>query len=128
MFKQKWTKLVLGLIVVLLLAGGIYKLTLRDNKTNTSIAPTAVTSTATTSTDITFQGVTGKSALQILEANHKVDVKMFSGSPYVQGIDGLEGDKAHYWSFYVNGTPASVGAGDYVSKNTDKIEFKYVKM
>lgn len=128
MIKQKWTKIVLGVVVVLLLAGGIYKLSIRDNKSSTSNVKTVVSPSSAPSTDIVLQGVDGKTALQVLENSYKVDVKTYSGSPYVQGIDGLEGDKTHYWSFYVNGTMASVGAGGYVSKNADKIEFKYVKM
>ena len=54
------------------------------------------------------------------------DVRGEGKNAYVTGINGREADtkKKEYWAFYVNGKPATVGAGSYILKQADKIEWK----
>lgn len=75
-------------------------------------------------TEVSYQGIGGQNALQILEATHKVDLKHYSFGDMVQGIDGTTPDSAHTWSFYVNGKLADTGAGSYITKSTDTISWK----
>lgn len=75
-------------------------------------------------TQVTYQGIDGQNALQILEASHKVDVKHYSFGDMVTGIDGTTPDSAHTWSFYVNGKLSDVGAGDYVTKSSDSLKWQ----
>jgi hypothetical protein len=44
----------------------------------------------------------------------------------VDSINGTtSGTGGKYWSFYVNGQQASIGAGAYTTKTGDKIEWKF---
>lgn len=118
-------KLSIVIAILVVIAGGIFGYRYEKNRSNSSVS-TAVATTAPST--ISYPGVDGKNALNLLKVNHKVDVKTSSYGDYVQGIDGVEGDTGHFWSFYVNGSMASVGAGAYVSKSTDKIEWKFDKI
>ena len=75
-------------------------------------------------TDYTYKGVEGKTALDLLKAQQKVTVKTFSFGDQVISINGLEGNGPKYWTFYVNGKMADVGAGAYQTKASDTIEWK----
>lgn len=81
------------------------------------------------------QAQEGTSALALLKniaAINSVDlqIKSYDFGDLVEGIDGVVGDTAtgYYWSFYVNDEMASVGAGDYIVKQGDKIAWKYQKL
>lgn len=74
---------------------------------------------------VIYKGQEGKSALEILKANHRVETKDFSGvGEFVAAIDGVEPQTTHFWSFYVNGSQAQVGASAYLTKDSDTIEWK----
>ena len=120
---MKKISIVIAILVVI--AGGIFGYRHEKNHSNSSTSAAVATSAPSS---ISYVGVDGKNALDLLKAKHKVDVKTSSYGDYVQGIDGVEGDADHFWSFYVNGSLASVGAGAYVSKSTDKIEWKFEKI
>lgn len=61
------------------------------------------------------------------EHNFAIHTKTYSFGDLVDGIDGITADDTHFWSFYVNGTAAAVGAGDYKIQAGDKIEFRFEK-
>lgn len=78
---------------------------------------------------VSYRGQEGKNALDLLKASHKVDVKTYSGlGEFVDGIDGVKSDTQHFWSFYVNGKQATVGAGSYTTKTSELIEWKFEKI
>lgn len=84
---------------------------------------------AQTAEHVSYRGQEGKNALALLKAGHKVEVKVYSGiGEFVDGIDGLKSDAQHFWSFYVNGKQATVGAGSYTTKTTELIEWKFEKI
>lgn len=70
-----------------------------------------------------YKGEDGKNALLLLQ-NRTMVAQDQSG--LVTGINGRNAEKAkhEFWSFYVNGKFATVGPAQYVTKNTDKIEWK----
>lgn len=75
---------------------------------------------------VSYQGVEGQTALELLKASHEVEVQSFGDlGEFVNSIDGVAGDADHYWSFYLNGEPATVGAGTYATKPGDVIEWKF---
>ncbi|MGE5298025.1 MAG: DUF4430 domain-containing protein [Acidobacteriaceae bacterium] len=76
------------------------------------------------SSEIKYQGVEGKTAMELLKATHRVDVKNYSFGDMVTGIDGIEPDNNHFWGFYVNGSLSQVGADQYKTKASDSIEWK----
>ncbi len=83
------------------------------------------TSTATTQTsEISYQGVEGKNALELLEAGHKIEVKRYDFGDQVVAIDGVAPDSTHFWAFYVNDKLSDTGAGAYQTKNGDRITWK----
>lgn len=90
-------------------------------------APTEVQPVAQVpSSEISYQGEDGKDALSLLKASHRIETKEYPGvGEFVTVIDGIETDsKTNYWGFYVNGKQSPVGANAYITKNSDKLEWK----
>jgi hypothetical protein len=75
-------------------------------------------------TQISYHGIAGQTALVLLEKHAVVQVKHYSFGDMVLSIDNVKGDGPKYWTFYVNGKEASVGAGSYKTKSTDTIAWK----
>jgi hypothetical protein len=77
------------------------------------------------SQSIAYQGVTGKTALELLQQQHHVVTKTYKDfGDMVVSIDGRAADNNHFWSFYLNGHQAQVGAGAYQTKASDHISWK----
>jgi hypothetical protein len=81
-------------------------------------------------TEITYLASPGITSLEQLK-DEASDV-LTSQSEYGELVDSIEGHKGgtegKYWSFYVNGEMAQVGAGSYVQKEGDFIEWKFQKL
>jgi hypothetical protein len=77
---------------------------------------------------ITYAGTEGKTAQQLLLEKEKGKVD-FDRSGMIIRINNLSADtvKHEYWAFYINGKMSSEGAATYVTKDTDKIEWKIEK-
>lgn len=74
---------------------------------------------------ISYDGVAGQNALALLKQKYRVQTKDYKGiGELVTSIDGVQADGQHFWSFYVNGKQAQVGAGSYTTKSGDKITWK----
>jgi hypothetical protein len=73
---------------------------------------------------IRYSGEDGRNALDLLEAGHRVGLKNYTFGDMVNSIDGVEPDAQHFWAFYINGSLAQVGAGSFITKSTDVIEWK----
>lgn len=73
--------------------------------------------------------VVGKTALDLMKEKANVKTKGEGLNAYVVEINGTatQDSKKEYWAFYVNGKPATVGAGSYKLKDGDKIEWKIEK-
>ena len=64
-------------------------------------------------------------ALVLLKSSHKVETKDYGSlGEMVTSIDGSTASLTQFWAFYVNGKLANEGAGSYVLKNNDKVEWK----
>lgn len=88
---------------------------------NSVVGPTTDISQSST---ITYQGVEGKNALELLKDNHQVTADSYDFGEFVTGIDGQLADETTFWAFYINGEQAQVGAEDYQTKSEDTIEWK----
>lgn len=78
---------------------------------------------------VSYDGAEGTTALVTLEGLTEVKTKDSSFGKFVTAINGVEADsKTEYWAFYVNGTPASVGAETYTAKANDKFEWRLEKL
>ncbi len=74
---------------------------------------------------IKYNGQEGKNALELLKAKYTVETKSYgSAGEFVESINGVKPDTKHFWKFFVNGKSASVGAGSYVTKDSDVLEWK----
>ncbi len=76
--------------------------------------------------NVSYYGKEGQSALSLLKQYTQVETEEFTGiGEYVVSINGVESDSTNnFWSFYVNGEQAQVGAGDYITQNNDFIEWR----
>jgi hypothetical protein len=123
---SRTNRLIGALVITLVVAGAIVTQNYKKSTVTTSPSPTP---TASAQTDtVRYPCVAGKTALDVLKSSHTVHEQTASFGVYVQGIDGKDGDAKHYWSFYVNGNAASVGASAYTCQGTEPIEWRYLSM
>jgi hypothetical protein len=85
---------------------------------------TAVVQPATT---VRFTAVAGKTILEQLEQTAgDVTIKDSSYGQYVEAINGVKGGTDNkYWTYYVNGQMANIGAGEYETKGGEEIVWKF---
>ncbi len=87
-------------------------------------APAAAASTQHQLAQISYPGRDGSDALALLKQHATVSTKHYSFGDLVVSINGVAGNGPKYWTFYINGKEASVGAGSYVTKNSDMLMWK----
>jgi hypothetical protein len=75
---------------------------------------------------IAFDGEDGKTALEILKARARVRTSTGQLGELVEEINGVNNGNGYYLIYYINGVKAKVGAGSYITKNGDKIEWKLI--
>ena len=117
-------KLILTVVVVLaVVGGGVSYLSVHTN--NQQPSTQAIQTSEPIKTDISYKGVEGKNALELLKQNFTVETKAYDGlGELVTSIEGATPDKTHFWSFYINGQQAQVGANAYITKTTDTVSWK----
>ena len=114
--KTKISLIVIPLVVIAGIVGVV---------TSHNTAPKAlVTKQASQTVAIDYRGENGQNALDLLKKYAAVQTKHYSFGDQVISIDGTPGTGPKYWSFYVNGKLSQAGAGSYMTKNSDKIEWK----
>lgn len=121
---KKYKNLVFAAVVVA--AGAIFIWQVIDKGgSDNSQSNTPASTVSTSPKEFSYDGVAGKNALALLKASHKTETKSYKGlGELVTSIDGVKADSKHFWSFYVNGEQAQVGAGAYTTKSGDKITWK----
>jgi ABC-type uncharacterized transport system ATPase component len=78
------------------------------------------------STVVQFTAEKDKTVLEQLRTREKVTVKDSQYGPYVDSINGVKGGTDNkYWSFYVDGQMANIGAGEYKTKGGETITWKF---
>lgn len=105
-------------LVVLVGVGGHFLGKYDQNKATANVKVNAVQA-------VSYDGQDGKTALEILKSKASVETQDSSIGVFVISINGVANSSDHYWMFYVNGELAPVGADEYKTKNTDKIEWRY---
>ncbi len=77
-------------------------------------------------TEVSYQGVAGKTALELLQELDPTATTSGEGAnAFVTAIGGREADQSkEFWAFYVNGEQAAVGAGSYEMADGDEITWK----
>lgn len=93
--------------------------------TNTNTDNSQTSTQQVPSSAVSYHGVDGKTALELLKSNYSVETKSFGDlGEYVQSINGIAPDNTHFWSMYVNGQQSQVGASAYITKSSDTIDWK----
>jgi hypothetical protein len=97
-----------------------------NTNVNTPAANTNVAANTNAATTYLYPGQDGKNALELLKLAYPNTATKSSGSlgEQVMSINGQEAGSNEFWEFLVNGAAATVGAGSYVTKSTDMIEWK----
>ena len=106
------------LVAIVVIGGGFWKFSDGSNQIKT------VTNSQHQLTQISYQGQSGKNALDLLKQHAKVQTKHYSFGDLVTSINGVAGNGPKYWTFYVNGKMASVGASSYTTKSSDSIMWR----
>ncbi len=114
-------KVIIAVAAVLAIGGGITGAVIANSPSH----KVGVTKNAQNQTTyISYRGVQGQTALALLKKHATVGVKHYSFGDLVTSIKGTPGNGPKYWTFYVNGKEAQVGAGSYVTKNGDNLSWK----
>lgn len=118
--KKTHSQLLLGAVVLIALFVPSYFLTVTRNQAR---PPLAQPVRQTVKETFSYKGEDGKDALTILKEKTAVEQ---NASGMVVSINKRKADesKREFWSFYINGKQAMVGAGDYQTKSTDTILWK----
>lgn len=122
MQKIEWQKFGLALILLcLFIWGGSY--VIKQGKTKQTTSQTQQVEIKT----ISYEGIEGKNALELLQKEHQVNFQTSDFGVFVTEIDGVKNASDTFWMFYVNGEMAPVAADKYVTKDGDRIEWRYEK-
>jgi hypothetical protein len=133
--KHSQTKILLSIVGILVVLGGatgivwLQRTPHGPQKATVHIAttvPAGDTKGTSAAAPVSYKGEEGKTALELLKATATVVTKDSSYGPYVDSINGVKGGtNGKYWTFYINGQKAQVGAGAYATKSGDNIEWKF---
>ena len=123
MTQKSKTIAILGTIVIV--GAALVGVSVANDHTKQQTTTTTQTQQKKQNDLISYQGQEGKTALVILKSSYNVETKTYDGiGEMVTSINGVAPDSKHFWAFYVNDKQAEVGAGQYVTKNGDKITWK----
>lgn len=129
---SKTITLLILAIVALLAAVGVwyFNYASEDSSSNSTESSQSVASAGAQSIEdgkkVSYDGIDGQSALALLKQYADVQTEEFAGiGEYVVSINGVAADSTNnFWAFYVNDQQAQVGAGDYITESSDKIEWR----
>jgi len=118
-----------NLILILVVAGvGIFAWFLAtDNSGNELSQSVSTVEQGENQSRYSYEGKEGISALELLKNKYSVSVKDVSGLLKVESINGQTGDGQGAWRMYVNGERVATAADQYLTKDGDKIEWRYEK-
>lgn len=118
------TLVVSAVVLIGAIGGGVWYNQAHQTKPTTPSATPAAAITSPTTKSISYQGEDGKTALELLKSHAQFQTNTSSIGEYVTAINGNDGGGKKYWLFFVNGKASSVGAGAYITKASDNIEWK----
>ena len=104
--------------------GGVWYNQAHQTKQNTQTSTQTPAEAPQKTESISYKGEDGKTALELLKTNATAVTKQSSIGEYVTSINGNDGGGKKYWLFFVDGKESSVGAGAYVTKSSENIEWK----
>jgi len=114
------TNIIIGVAVLLGLGGGVWAYTANSPTHKVEVRRNEQQQI----TQISYYGQQGQNALALLKKHASVQTHHYSFGDMVVSINGVKGTGPKYWTFYVNGKEASVGAGNYATKNSDLLKWE----
>ena len=127
------TNIIAAVAVVLVLGFGAWGFSYQTHQKTNPIKPATTTTKPIPTIYVSYRGVDGKTALELLKTHAKIQTKTSSLGDFVVAINGNDGGAMNqtvrgggkkYWIYYINHKEAQVGAGAYTTKNGDVIEWK----
>ena len=118
------TNIIAAVAVVLVLGFGAWGFSYQTHQKTNPIKPATTTTKPIPTIYVSYRGVDGKTALELLKTHAKVQTKTSSLGDFVVAINGNDGGGKKYWIYYINHKEAQAGAGAYTTKNDDVIEWK----
>lgn len=130
--KKSFYKIFIIILIALVVFASYFFYQSKSQSTKKSVAQQTFTVYFKTSGQKDFvkkEMISGKTALDFTKETVLIKTKGDGVDAYVTEINGIiaQDSKKEYWSFYINGKMAEVGAGSYKLKNGDKIEWKIEK-
>lgn len=115
---------ILGILVAVVIGG------LSAKTASTTVTKSASTVQQQQAETISYTGEKGKTALAQLKSVAKnVATKSSTYGEYVDAIGTLQGGQdGKYWTFYIDGTMATVGADAYIAKGGEAFVWKFEKL
>lgn len=124
------TQIIIIAILVASLSFGAWAVSTNSTNQESALNDQPTNSVSLGRTEISYLAQPGITSLAQLKDNAK-DV-ITTESEYGELVDSIEGHKGgtdgKYWSFYVNGEMAQVGADAYIQQEGDLIEWKFQKL
>jgi hypothetical protein len=119
------TRVLTGGIAAAILAMGITAVVLinKPPASTTQAVQGAQASQQQSDNHVTFVATKGTNVLDQLKVHATVETKNSQYGPFVDAINGKK-EEGKFWSFYVDGQMAQVGAAEYVTQGGEKIEWK----
>lgn len=123
--KKQLLFLIIGVVLVTILVNvglGLY-LQSKVSEKETASTQVAVVTKAAVKDTFSYKGEEGVDGLTLLKKKSTVSQNA-SGLVIKIGDRVVSEKKREFWAFYVNGKFSEVGPSEYVTKDTDKIEWK----
>ena len=75
---------------------------------------------------VSFTAEAGRTVLEQTHEHAEVETEDAGMGEYVIAMDGMTGgDDNRFWTYYIDGEPAAVGAGDYVTEGGETVEWRF---
>jgi hypothetical protein len=115
------------LIVVLAIVLSYPSISLGQDNTEYIVAAEGITLTIDfgNETILEFNNLTGTSVLNVTQSVLDVNVEWHGTLAYIRGIEGLVGQGATGWEYWVNGEFASIASNLYMLDDSDSILWNY---
>jgi len=132
---MKISKTMWAVIAALVIVGGLFWF-VSSSTTTTDTTPTeqnqseqaenaSVITLSEEGKVVSYQGVAGEVVLDTMKAGIAIRTEISEFGEFVTGIGDVDADSSkNFWGYTVNGEFAEVGAGEYVAKEGDQIEWR----
>lgn len=112
-------------IIVLIILVGMAANSLGKHNENKKTEEAQIETEIAGAQAITYEGVDGQTALDLLRKNSEIKTEDSSLGAFVISINGTDNTNERYWMFYVDGKLAPIAADQYKTKSGEKIEWRY---